>query len=36
MITADTNVFVYLWDNDEPTKTAVAQQITAASRSGCK
>src|SRR5580658_8552992 len=30
MITVDTNVFVYLWDNDEPEKMAVAQRVTAA------
>jgi predicted nucleic acid-binding protein len=30
MITADTNVFVYLWDNSAPEKTAVALQLTAA------
>ncbi|HEX4180193.1 MAG TPA: PIN domain-containing protein [Caulobacteraceae bacterium] len=30
MITADSNVFVYLWDNDEPRKMAVAQRVVAA------
>jgi predicted nucleic acid-binding protein len=30
MITADTNVFVYLWDNSAPEKTAAAQQLSVA------
>jgi predicted nucleic acid-binding protein len=29
LITADTNVLVYLWDNHAPAKTAVATQVTA-------
>ena len=29
MITADTNVFVYLWDSDAPAKMQVAQRIVA-------
>jgi predicted nucleic acid-binding protein len=36
LITADTNVFVYLWDRDAPEKTAVARLVTGllAARSG--
>jgi predicted nucleic acid-binding protein len=29
MITVDTNVLIYLWDNDAPEKMAVAQAVTA-------
>jgi len=30
MITADSNVFVYLWDSGEPKKMAIAQRVTTA------
>jgi len=30
MITADTNVFIYLWDSSAPAKMAMARQLTAA------
>ena len=30
MITADSNVFVYLWDKDQPEKMAIAQRVTTA------
>jgi predicted nucleic acid-binding protein len=29
MITADSNIFVYLWDSDEPEKMAIAKRVAA-------
>ena len=36
MITVDTNVLIYLWDNDAPEKMEIARQVTAALFNGSR